>query len=148
MRFGFDVRPDEMERLPPWQREPRPGLRRRRNSPAAEPDDVALATWSIVALLGVALGVALAKYSQAWSRDVLHPGATLGTAMIVISLGLALAAGVRYWAQAVDPLSGRRASRALTVLSALLVISLAWAGLNIVWLAGWALPPDAMRQGR
>ena len=145
MNFGYDVKPDEMDRLPPRQRDPLHGRRLRWEPPAAEPGDIALATWSIVALLGVALGVALAKYSQAWARDTLHPGAALGAAMIVVSLCLVVTAAFRYLARDVGLLSPLRASRALAVLSMLLVVALAWAGLSILGLAGWAFPPDAMR---
>jgi hypothetical protein len=142
MRFGFDVKPDEMAWLPRWRRwDGDDDARSRSAAPAGERGEVALTAWVTVSLVGVVLGLALAKYAQAWARDVLHPGAVWGVFIILASVGLTLVAGSRYIAREVGLVEARRASRALVTLSTLLVLALAWAALNIVWLAGWAFPP-------
>ena len=139
MRFGYDVRPDEFDRLPPRLFRPSSerGRQRRRPIPADEHGEGALAAWVLVSLIGVVLGLLFAKYSQAWAGDGLHPGAALGTLVILTSVGLTLVAGLRH--------ASRGAPQPLVILSALLVFALAWGAVNVIIFAGWELPPSRAR---
>ena len=103
--------------------------------------EVALAAWVGVALLGILGGLGIAKYSQAWARSIAHPAAILGGLLILASVGVALVACARYFDRTV-PLPRSR-SRALVVLSLLLVIGTGWAALSIVAFAGWEWPVAA-----
>ena len=52
----------------------------------------ALALWILVALTGIGTGLAVAKYSQQWANDMLHPGVGVGIAAIAHSIAIALVA--------------------------------------------------------
>lgn len=143
MRFPREPRPDEFNgRLPSllrgsWDDGSEP---ERSALPAPEQNETALAAWIATSLLGVALGLGLAKYSQAWAQDLLHPGAVWGAMVVLASVAIALLASVRYMARGAGLVTARRASRALATLSMVLVTGLAWVALNIIWLGGWELP--------
>jgi hypothetical protein len=92
-----------------------------------------LATWVCAGLLGVIVGLALAKYAQAWSGLAAHPGAITGAVVVFLGVGLALAAAGRY--------RTRGGSRAIGILAALLVALPGWLALTIIAVAGWEWPP-------
>ncbi len=124
--------------LPRQQRNTRrAGRRTGRAGGWMRPPEIALAAWVGTSLLGLVLGLGLAKYSQAWAEDTFDPAAVLGALVVVMSTILAWVAGVRYlvWA----PGSGT-ASRALFVLSLTIVVALCWAALAIIAFAGWDFP--------
>ena len=114
----------------------------RPSSPAPEGDDAGLANWLIASLLGVVLGFGLAKYSQAWAQETFHPGAAWGTLVILTGLAVTVVADYRYAARSAGFRAARRASPVLVSLSMLLVFTLSWAALSIIWFAGWELLPD------
>ncbi len=91
------------------------------------------------------LGFGLAKYSQAWAQETFHPGAAWSTLVILTSLALTVVAGYRYAARRAGFRAARRASPVLVSLSMLLVFTLSWAALSIIWFAGWELLPDRPR---
>jgi hypothetical protein len=107
----------------------------------AEVGEAALAAWTGAALVGIGLGLGLAKYAQAWAQDSFHVGAVWGSACIAVSLALGLLAVGRYLAASARLDSARPTVVLLSVLSGLLLVSLAWAAGSVIWLAGWQLPP-------
>jgi ABC-type dipeptide/oligopeptide/nickel transport system permease component len=148
MQIGYDAPPDEMDQLAARQRD---GARTRRepisteHRSAARSTELLLAAWTITSLLGIVLGLLLAKYGQLWGDDLLHPSTFVGTAIIGVSVAITLVAIVRQAQSAAqDSPSGRRAGL-LVWLSLLLVLAVAWSALSIVWLAGWELPPGRPR---
>jgi hypothetical protein len=102
---------------------------------------VAVAVWLCVSLLGVMLGLALAKFSQAWGGYLLHPGAVWGAGVIVISVALGLIAAMRYRLLAAGRLPPRWSAQAQARLAGMVVLMLAWAALNLILFAGWEAPP-------
>ncbi len=130
----------------------RPGLRIPRNGVeqpegrllrlAEMTNSLVLAAWVGISLLGIVLGLGFAKYSQSWGKDILHPGAGLGSAIVVVSAALGVLTTVRYWVWGAD-VSGL--SRALGVLSIALVFALTWAALALIAFAGWELLPQCTR---
>ena len=97
--------------------------------------------WTGAAIVGIGLGLGLAKYAQAWAQDTFHLGAVWGSACVVVSLVLGLFAAARYLQASAQLQASRRTAVVLSVLSVLLLASLAWAAFNVIWLAGWQLPP-------
>ncbi len=59
-------------------------------------DEAALASWVGASLLGILLGLGVAKYAQAWAGSVLHPAAVGGAAVVLASALLSLVAVARY----------------------------------------------------
>jgi hypothetical protein len=148
MRFGYDAPPDEMDRLRAryagggersTQETTRDGSRS-----TARPPDLALAAWTVAALLGIVLGLGLAKHGQFWGEDPLHPAAFVGTGIIGLSITLSLVAAARCAPLAVKPGTRGRGAGVLVWLSLLLVLAVAWSALSIIWFAGWELPTSRM----
>jgi len=108
-------------------------------------NEAALGAWVCAALLGVALGLGVAKYAQAWARTAFHPTAILGALMVLISVGVTLAATTRYLDRAARLAYPRVPPRMLATFGLVLVSLLAWIALAIIAFAGWEFPPT--RQG-
>jgi len=108
-------------------------------------NDGALAAWVCASLLGLALGLGIAKYSQAWAEHALHPGAAAGTLIVVVSVALTMVAAARYAASDAGGHLHRRSSRALAILGTMLVVMLAWISLAVIYFAGWEFPPSRPR---
>jgi hypothetical protein len=107
----------------------------------AATNDAALAAWVCASLLGLALGLGVAKYSQAWAGNALHPGAAAGTLIVVVSVALTVVAAARYAAAS----AGGHPSRVLATLGTVLVVMLAWIALAVISFAGWEFPPPRPR---
>jgi hypothetical protein len=77
LRIGYDVPPDEFDQMTPRLSRTRHEPDRQWFRPVLVPneDGIALAVWVLVSLVGMTLGLLLAKYSQAWAGTGLHPGA-------------------------------------------------------------------------
>ena len=103
-------------------------------------NDIMLGVWVLISLVGTLLGLAIAKYSQAWAQDALHPGVAVGALIVIDSVALTLLAGTRYEIRRLDLLDRRRPSRLLMVLSVSLIVGLGWAALAIICFAGWEVP--------
>ncbi len=102
------------------------------------------AAWVAVALLGIGLGMAVAKYAQAWARSTVHPAALLGSGVVLGSVLLVLlAAGRHLQLSALLATSGR--AGAVVGLAAALVLLLGWVALAMIWAAGWEWPPAPPR---
>jgi hypothetical protein len=99
--------------------------------------DAGLALWLCASLIGIMLGVALAKFAQAWSDTAVHPAVVSGAVAVVASAVLGIAAVRRYLG---SPSNRPPEARLLAYLSLLLVLALGWAGLAIIALAGWEIP--------
>ena len=89
------------------------------------------------------MGLALAKYAQAWAASPVHPGALLGVVMVLVSLTLAFIATRRYLDRGLAPDRAPAFSRALASLALLLVNLFACGALVIILFAGWEFPPGA-----
>ena len=102
--------------------------------------EMRLAAWVRTSLLGILLGLGLAKYAQARVGDALHTAALVGTVVVAASAALTAVAAHRYlvWGTC----SPRRypAARPLVSLSLFVVVVLAWLALALIWAAG----PDAL----
>jgi hypothetical protein len=138
MKPGFNQHPDDLDHLPSWpplelRRAPGPRLER---APQHEAYELALGLWTIVALLGVAFGLGVAKYAQAWARDLFHPAAVWGGVVVLVSLAVVVVAATRYQLRGAGLPIAAYASRTLSLLSVLLVLALAWAALSMIWVAG------------
>jgi len=107
-------------------------------------NDGALAAWVCASLLGLALGLGIAKYSQAWAEHALHPGAAAGTLIVVMSIALTVVAA-RYAASGAGGHVHRQFSQALAVLGTMLVVMLAWISLAVIYSVGGELPPPRPR---
>ncbi len=127
--------------------------------PRGEPDSeprtacgVELSSWIRASLLGIAWGLGIAKYGQAWQGHTLHPAAVLGTIIVLASVALTVAARLRYLrggrAGAVARSApGKRAADVLAGMGLALVILVAWAALAMIWFAGPQLPWGASGAG-
>ncbi len=102
--------------------------------------DGALAAWVATSLLGVLLGVVLAKYGQAWAADAWHPSAAWGAVIVALSVLLVVVAGYRYVATRRHPRL-TRSEHLLLTLATTVVMALAWAALAVIVFAGSELPP-------
>ncbi len=104
-------------------------------------DEAALASWVGASLLGILLGLGVAKYAQAWAGSVLHPAAVGGAAVVLASALLSLVAVARYLQRRARSAQPWEYSPALAVLSLFVIILLAWIALAIIAFAGWEFPP-------
>ncbi len=107
--------------------------------------DTALAAWMLVSLVGLALGLGLAKYSQAWAGDVFPHGAILGSLVVFTSIAISLTASVHFMLLSAGLAPSRKLSRFLAILSISMVFQLGWAALSIIAFAGWEFPPERPR---
>ncbi len=94
--------------------------------------EATFASWVRTALLGIALGLAVAKYSQALVGEAVHGGATMGAVMVVISVALTLMTAFR--SQQAGVPSG------IVLLGASLIGLFGWVALAIIIFAGPDLP--------
>jgi hypothetical protein len=108
-------------------------------------DDLALGPWVLTSVLGIALGLVTAKYSQPWARHAIDPSAVMGALVVVVSVALTIVAVGRYLAIAASRSQLRGPPRALAVLAASLVVMLGWVALAIIGFVGWELPPVGPR---
>ena len=95
-------------------------------------DEATLATWALTSLVGVVVGLGVAKYAQVWAQDMRHPGAAAGALIIINSVTLTVVAASRYSGPDADAPCARRPSRALAMLSSGLVAGAGWTALMII----------------
>ena len=106
-----------------------------------DPTETVLPHWLVASLGGIALGLTIAKYSQAWAQAVLHPAAVWGSSAIAVSMALPIVVVARYLMERLDPAPLSGVTRTLMSLSVALVVLVGWAALMMIWLAGWEFPP-------
>jgi hypothetical protein len=117
-------------------------------TPAARDEpirEVALAAWLWLALLGIALGLILANFSQVRAGELGHPRATWGVTVVVVSGFLGLVAGLRYRLPQYGVALPRWSGPSLAIWGSVLVAILFWAAPSIIFFAGWELPPARPR---
>ena len=107
--------------------------------------EAALASWVGASLLGILLGLGVAKYAQAWAGSVFQPAAAGGAAIVLASALLCLVAIARYLQRRARSEQPWEYSPALAVLSLFVIILLALIALVIIVFAGWEFPPRPVR---
>lgn len=103
-------------------------------------NEAALVAGTGAVLIGIAFGLGVAKYAQAWAGTALHPAAGVGALIVLASAALALATCGRYLRRAICLAAPGQPSRTLLTLCIFLVLVAAWVALAIIVFAGWELP--------
>jgi len=108
-------------------------------------NEIALGIWLCVSILGIMLGLLIASAAQVWARTVFAPGAVLGAAIVLASLGATLVAAGRYlWRGPLAPWGWRDSSRWLAAMGVFIVGTFAWAALGIIFATSWDFPASLL----